>query len=71
MPIYEFECLECKEVFEKIVLSAEKVKDVLCTQCQSTKVRKTISAGSHRLAGGGGVFPSAPQGGCGGKSRFT
>lgn len=71
MPIYEFECLDCNEVFETIVRSAENVKDVTCKKCQSNKIKKNISAGSHRLAGGGSL-PAAPMAGCGGgKSGFT
>lgn len=70
MPIYEFECLDCKEVFETLVLSANNVKDVTCKKCHSTNVKKTISAGSHKVAGGS-ALPSAPLGGCGGKSGFT
>jgi putative FmdB family regulatory protein len=67
MPIYEFECLDCKALFEKIVRSADAAKDVSCKNCNSGNIQKTISAGSYKL----NPSPSLPAAGCAGKSRFT
>lgn len=67
MPIYEFECLDCKALFERIVRSADAAKEVACKNCGSKNIRKTISAGSYTL-GKGSALPAA---GCAGKSRFT
>lgn len=67
MPIYEFECLDCKAFFEKIVRSADAARDVTCKSCNSSNIRKTISAVSHKLSSG----PALPTAGCPGKSRFT
>jgi len=67
MPMYEFECQDCKAVFEKIVRSANAVKDVKCKKCQSSNIKKTISAGSYRLSSGSAL----PSAGCAAKSGFT
>lgn len=67
MPIYEFECLDCKALFETIVRSADAAKDVKCKKCQSSNIKKTISAGSYRLNKGS----SLPAAGCSAKSGFT
>lgn len=67
MPIYEYECQDCKILFEIIVSSADAAKDITCRKCASRNVKKTISAGSHRLASGS----SLPAAGCSSKSKFT
>ncbi len=72
MPIYEYECAECKNVFETLVTSASEETEIACTKSTSTKVQKIMSAGSLRVGSGGGV-PMAPPsgGGCGGGSGFA
>lgn len=72
MPIYEYECSECKTVFEKLLTSASTETEVVCTKCNSTKVQKIMSAGSLRVGSGEGL-PIAPPsgGGCGGGSGFS
>ncbi len=44
MPIYEYECEECKTVFEVIHGISETPKDIECPSCRSKKVKKMISA---------------------------
>jgi len=44
MPIYEFVCEECREEFEKFVISASYANQVKCPKCGSEKVTKKISA---------------------------
>jgi putative FmdB family regulatory protein len=43
MPIYEFECVDCKHTFEKLFLSMVKEQTIHCPDCQSAEVRKKIS----------------------------
>jgi putative FmdB family regulatory protein len=71
MPIYEFRCQECKTLFEAIVASCEAVKDVTCKKCGSTRVEKTISAGSFRIASSGSSIPAGALSGCSPKSGFS
>ncbi|MFP3852790.1 MAG: FmdB family zinc ribbon protein [Anaerolineales bacterium] len=43
MPIYEFDCEQCRQPFEELVLRASQVDQVRCPQCDSDQVRKKIS----------------------------
>ena len=51
MPIYEYQCTKCGEVFEAF----QKIKDKPLTQCRfcNSKVEKLISQSSFQLKGGG------------------
>ncbi len=60
MPIFEFQCEECGEVFEELVLG-DKIKDVKCKKCGSSKVTKLISQVAFRSEG---KFVSTSGGGC-------
>ena len=40
MPIYEYQCQECGEEFERLIRSFEKIE---CPECGSEKVRKLLS----------------------------
>ncbi len=72
MPIYEYECKECKNTFETLTTSASTETEIVCTECNTTKVQKIMSAGSLRVGSGGDVRMAAPTGGgCGGGSGFS
>lgn len=49
MPIYEYRCLDCSKVFEKIVWNS-KNEEISCPACQGEKVLRLLSAFSK---GGG------------------
>lgn len=71
MPIYEFRCRSCGAQFEKLVISADDAKDILCASCASQDVEKILSAGAVR-AGKNQSGSFLPQGGgCSGKSGFS
>ncbi len=63
MPIYEYECKECGEDFEKLVKSMFSKETIDCPTCGSTHVSKSISLfgslGGSRSTGGS--FASAPS----------
>ncbi len=42
MPIYEFVCDNCKNTFERLVLSGDEAKDILCPKCHG-KVHRLMS----------------------------
>lgn len=63
MPIYEYKCSECDNIFEVLTLSAQDTGQVTCTKCKSDKVGKVMSAGSFRLTSSKGTA-SAPPPGC-------
>ncbi len=62
MPIYEFICEECGEMFEELVRSASDTQGVICPACQGEQVKKRISIiGSMFSAGKTGASWSAPS----------
>ena len=44
MPIYEYECHNCGEKFEKLVRSINGAEPVACPGCQSEAVKRGLSA---------------------------
>lgn len=61
MPIFEFKCAKCGEVFESFVLRG--AENVSCPRCGSEKVEKLISAPNVC-----GSFESGSHSSCGGNS---
>ena len=57
MPIYEYQCSDCENFFEQIVLSSSAQADITCTKCNSKNIKKAISASCHKLGGAGGTLP--------------
>lgn len=52
MPIYEFECPDCGEIFERL----QKLSDpdpTVCPTCGNTHVKRKLTAPAFRLAGSG------------------
>jgi putative FmdB family regulatory protein len=52
MPIWEFECLECTTVFEKLYLSKEPGHPE-CPVCGSMCCKRLMSASNFELKGSG------------------
>jgi len=52
MPIYEFDCRNCGESFDKLVRSASRVTEVTCPACSSDQVKKKLSLFSSKVSGG-------------------
>ena len=56
MPIYEYRCETCDERFEKLRRSMSQTSDnVTCPACESTDVRRLISAPIVHSAGESGA----------------
>lgn len=52
MPIYEYACQDCGQVFEKFFRSMHRIPDgIECPSCQSAKVQRLVSAPAVRTAG--------------------
>jgi len=45
MPIFEYHCTECDKDFELLVFGDEHVS---CPTCQGNKIKKLLSAFSHK-----------------------
>jgi putative FmdB family regulatory protein len=68
MPIFEFVCTECEETFEDLVLSLNKIDEVVCPSCGGDKVKKKMSTFASKPAGGMDSFSlntSSPSHSCG------
>ena len=63
MPIFEFDCDECGEPFEKLVRSTSKDK-VACPTCGSTRVKKKLSAFAAKMSGGSSASSRSDSGSC-------
>jgi putative FmdB family regulatory protein len=70
MPIYEYKCAACGQIFEILTTSGTQKEAIRCRNCQSEKVDKILSAGSFRR-GTGTPLPVAVPAGCGNKSGFS
>jgi putative FmdB family regulatory protein len=59
MPVYEYRCDACGEVFDLFVRSSKQQPVPVCPKCESDKVRKNISlfgvGGASSVNRGGGV----------------
>jgi putative FmdB family regulatory protein len=64
MPVYEFECRDCNENFEKLIRIVGR-QDVVCPKCASTNTRKKLSvfaSGRRGASATGGDASCAPGG---------
>jgi len=67
MPLYEYQCQDCQESFEKIVRFSEADLLPPCPNCGSKDTRKKISA----AAALGGASGGSSGGSCGSGGGFT
>lgn len=67
MPIYEFRCLQCGNLFEKLFTSMDQEFDVACPQCRSKTFERVISRSNHMMSSGkGGPKTKVTTKSCGG-----
>jgi len=59
MPIYEYQCEACENIFEKLTFKGDK-EDIACPCCCSKKVKKVLSAASL-MGGGTGLGSCSPN----------
>ncbi len=48
MPIFEYHCMKCDKDFEVLVLGEQEVS---CPACKGKKIKKLLSAFSHKSNG--------------------
>ncbi len=68
MPIYEYRCRKCGEVFEKIMKVNEKGDSLKCPRCGEKKPEKILSSFSSK---GSSEVASSSCGPTGGSSGHT
>ena len=59
MPLYEFQCTDCKDEFEELVRSSMAVVEVKCPRCGGEHVKRKLSLFASK-GGGGSSFGAAP-----------
>jgi len=57
MPIFEFRCLECESIFEKLFVTSDDKMAMVCPECQSETFERVISRSSYAM----GVGPCGKQ----------
>jgi len=70
MPIYEFKCDDCGKTFESLVLIASAVDSIRCKHCNSSNIKKILSATSSQPAKGT-TIPAGALSGCSSRSGFS
>ncbi len=64
MPIYEYECLACKNEFQQLILKKEEVEDLVCPECGAHDVKRLISRVAYHVSDGdrlAGFDPNSSQ----------
>jgi putative FmdB family regulatory protein len=55
MPIYEFRCAQCGEIFEKLFMTSDESAELSCPKCSAYTIEKVVSATNYALGVGGGT----------------
>ena len=58
MPLFEYECQECKNRFEVLQMKREDENDLRCPQCRAVNVVKLLSSFSSKFNSGDGQATS-------------
>jgi len=62
MPLFEFECLKCKQKFETLCRHNDLEKGISCPYCQNQEVKRLFS--TFGLKSGSTFRSSSPSSGC-------
>ncbi len=53
MPIYEYKCRKCGNIFERICFAGDDEKDIGCPTCEERDVERLLSCFSSVSSGSG------------------
>ncbi len=54
MPIFEFKCMKCEEVFEVLCVNSDDSVSMECKKCKSPHIERILSSTNFAMGGGGG-----------------
>jgi len=57
MPIFEFRCVDCGHIFEKLFISSEEKTQMVCPECKSQSLERVVSRSNYSM----GVGPNGKQ----------
>ena len=57
MPIFEFRCLGCGNLFEKIFMRSDEDAEMECPECRSTSLERVVSKTNYSM----GLPPGAKK----------
>lgn len=49
MPIYEFKCLKCHDIFELLLIKNDKQVELRCPKCHSEEMERVLSTSSYSM----------------------
>lgn len=66
MPIFEFRCLKCGKIFEKLFINSNEEVNIECPECKSDAFERVISSTNYVMGGGkkGGSKPQVTTKSC-------
>ena len=50
MPIYEYQCLGCKEHFQSLIMKSEEEENLICPECGGNRLKKLISRVAYHVS---------------------
>lgn len=66
MPIFEFRCLDCTMIFEKLFVNSDEQVDLVCPHCGSRSLERVVSRSNYAMGTGpGGNQPKLTNRSCG------
>jgi len=71
MPLYEFRCLKCQELFELLVIGQNDTVEMKCPHCNASDFERVMSTASYCMTGASGGGPKAQSRTCTGGSCTT
>ncbi len=72
MPIFEFRCLDCGDLFEKLFMNSDEKIDLVCPECQSMSLERVVSTTNYAVgAGSGGKQPKITTKSCSPSNECT
>jgi len=61
MPIYEFRCLNCQDLFEILVMATDAEMEMRCPKCSGEQIERVLSSAGYQMRSGGGASVASTQ----------
>ncbi len=66
MPIFEFKCQDCGNLFERLFMRSDEKVDLTCPECRSETLERVVSKTNYTISVGlGGNQPKITAKSCG------